>query len=102
MNMDDELWNIKLSKRNDTKILLDDIAAVEVQYGCALLPEKKAAAVVRAGKFDYAAVVTVTGTTIKVGSNRGATSEELVAEMHKQFCISGRKNDESDKDDEVK
>ena len=44
-----------------------------------------------AGKFDYAAVITVMGTTIRASKNQGATTEELVAEMHKQFCILGEK-----------
>ncbi len=59
------------------------------------MKEKKAAVVVQAGKVDYATVITVTGTTIRAGNNRGATAEELVAEIHKQFCISGGKNKEA-------
>ncbi len=102
MDMEDDLCKIKLHKKKDPKDLLDDIAAVKVQYKCVLLKDKKAAVVVRAGKFDYAAVITVTGTTIRVGNNRGDTAEELVAEMHKQFCISGGKNKEDDDDDDMK
>ncbi len=79
MDMEDDLCKIKLHKKKDPKNLLDDIAAVKVQYGCVLLKEKKAAVVVWAGKFDYAAVITVTGTTIRARNNHGATVEELVA-----------------------
>jgi hypothetical protein len=67
-----------------------------------LSKEKMAVVVVHTGKFDYDEVITVTGTTIRAGKNHGATAEELVAEMHKQFCISGGKNKEANKDDEVK
>ena len=66
------------------------------------MPEKKVAVVVCAGMFDYTVVITVTGTTIRAGSNHGATAEELVAEMHKQFCISGGKIKDADEDDKVK
>ena len=93
--MEDDLRKIKLHKKKDPKDLLSDIALVKVWYGCALSPDKKASVVVRGGKFDYAVVITVTGTTIRSGSNRGATAEELVAEMHKQFCILGGKNKEA-------
>ncbi len=55
------------------------------------MKEKNAAVVVRVGKFDYAAVITVTGTTIRTSKAQGATVEELAAEMHKQYCISGDK-----------
>ncbi len=85
MDMENDLCKIKLHKKKDPKDLLDDIAAVKVWYGCALSSDKKAAVVVRVGKFDYAVVITVTGTTIRAGSNGGATAEELVTEMHKQF-----------------
>ena len=60
MDMEDDLRKIKLHKKKDPKDLLDNIAAVEVRYGCVLSPEKKAAVVVHAGNFDYAAVITVT------------------------------------------
>ena len=83
------------------------------------MKEKKASVVVRADKFDYAAVITVTGTAIRASKNQGAvitvtgtairasknqgaTAEELVAEMHKQFCILGGKNKEANDDDYMK
>ena len=50
------------------------MAAVKVQYGCALLEDKKAAVMVCADKFNYAAVTTVSGTMIRAKKARGATS----------------------------
>ena len=102
MDMEDDLHKIKLHKKNDPKDLLDDIAAVEVRYRCTLLPDKKAAVVVRTGKFDYAAVIKVTGTTVRGSKAQGATAEELVAEMHKQYCILGGRNKEASDDDNLK
>ena len=101
MDMEDELCKIKLHNKKDPKNLLNDIAAVEVRYRCVLSPDKKAAVVVCTGKFNYAAVITVTGTTIRAGSNRGATAEELVAKIHRQFCILGGKNKDTNKDDKA-
>ena len=63
---------------------------------------EKAAVMVRSGKFNYAAFITVTGTTIRVSKNRGASAEELADEMHKQFCILCIKNKEANDDDDVK
>ena len=90
------------SQKKDPKNLLDDIAVVEVQYRCVLWKEKKAAVVVHTEKFYYAAVITVTGTTIRASMAQGATMEELVAEMHKQYCILVRKNKEANDNDDVK
>ena len=102
MDMEDDLQKIKLHKKKDPKILLDDIAAVEVQYGCVLLKDKKAAVVVHTGKFDYDAVITVTGTTIRANHARVPTAKELATEIHKQYCIPGGRNKEADNDDDVK
>ncbi len=41
---------IKLNKQKDPKTLLDDIAVVKVQCGCALLEDKKAAVIARTKK----------------------------------------------------
>ena len=41
VDINDELCKIKINKQTDPKTLLDDIAAVEVQYGCMLFKEKK-------------------------------------------------------------
>ena len=65
MDMDEDLCNIKLNKWKDPKTLLDEIAALKVQCGCALLEDKNAAVLVHINKFNYATVMTVTGTTIR-------------------------------------
>ena len=83
LDMDDDLCKIKLHKRKNPNNPLEDIAEVKVQYKCVLLKEKKAAVMVRAGKFNYAAVITVIGTTVRANHARGATDKELVAKMHK-------------------
>ena len=53
MDKDDDLRKMKLHKKKNPKNILDDIAVVKVQYGCAFLDGKKASVVVRTGKFNY-------------------------------------------------
>ena len=65
------------------------IAEVEVRYGCTLSDTKKAAVVVRAGRKDYAAVITMTGTSVRVAHSRAATAKELTDQMYKQWRIAG-------------
>lgn len=104
MERDEELSKIGLEKKKDPKKLLEEIAAIEVRYGCALSQAKKAAVIIRAGKRDYAAVMTVTGTAIGTAKSRAATANELTAEMHKQWRImgntsgAGKKGDDDDDD----
>ncbi len=43
---------------------------------------------VQADKLNYVAVMTVTGTMVRAKEARGATVEELVTEIHNQYCIS--------------
>ena len=57
---------------------------------------------VHTGKFDYALIITVTVATIRTSKAQGATTKELVAEMHKQYCILGSINKEADDDYDVK
>ena len=83
MDMEDDLRRIKCAKQRDPKKILTDIAAVAVQYSCNLSDSKKAACGVRAGRANYAAIIAVTGTSIRGQHNRAVTGEELVAEIHK-------------------
>ena len=57
---------------------------------------------VHAGKFDYAAVITVTVSTVIARVARAASAKELVVKINKQYCISGGKNKEADDVDEIK
>ena len=106
MEMEDEMSKLKLDKKKDPKTLLEDMAAIEVRYGCALSEKKKAAVIIRAGKKDYATIMAVTGTSIRGARNRAATAKELTLEMHKQWRIQGNvagddevDGDEDDDDD---
>ena len=74
-DMEDDLRKIKCAKQRDFKKILNDIAAVEVQYGCDFSDSKKAACVVRAGRANYAAIIAVTGTPVRVQHNRAAMAE---------------------------
>ncbi len=89
MDMEDNLRKIKLQKTRDPKKLLDDIAAVEVQYGCMLAETKKAGVVICAGKTHYASLMAMMGSATRAAHNRNETAEELVAEMYLQYRIMG-------------
>ncbi len=54
------------------------------------------------GKYNYAAVMTVIETMVRLAYCRGTTAKELVVEIHKQYCISGGGNMEANDDDKVK
>ncbi len=69
MGMKDNLRKVKCVKTRDPKKVLDDIVAVEVQYGCPLSDKKKNAVVGRAGRKNYAAVMVVTRTMVKAAKN---------------------------------
>ncbi len=84
MDMEDDLQKIKLQKTWDPKKLLDNIAAVEVQYGCILADAKKAVVVICVGKTHYASLMAMLGSMTRAVHNRNVTAEELVAEMHLQ------------------
>ena len=101
MDMEDDLQKIKLQKTRDPKKLLDDIAAVEVQYGCMLTETKKAGVVIRAGKTHYASLMAMMGSTTRAAHNRNATAEELVAEMHLQYRIMGLDTGKTGDDNDV-
>ena len=47
------------------------------------------------GKLNYVGVMAVTETTVRVKETRGATAEELVVKMYKQYCISDGGNNEA-------
>ena len=99
--MEDDLRKIKCTKTRDPKKILDNIAAVEVQYGCALSPSKKTVVVVSAGRAHYAPVIAIARTTVWANnSGRKPTAAELVAKMHKQYCIMGGGNNNATNDDE--
>ncbi len=102
MNVDEELCKIKLKKWEHPKTLLDDITAVKVQYRCKLSAYKKAAVIVRASKFNYAAVMTVRETTVRAKEGRGATAKKLLVKIHRKYLISGSRNKEANDDDDAK
>ncbi len=78
-----------MQKTWDTKKLLDNIAAVEVQYRCILSDAKKSAVIIRVGKMHYTSLMAMLGSTIRAAHTTNTTAEELVAEMHLQYKIMG-------------
>ncbi len=99
--MEDDLQKIRLQKTRDPKKLLDDIAAVEVQYGCILSDAKKSAVIIRAGKTHYASLMAMLGSVCRAANNRNTKVEKLVAEMHLQYRIMGLGSGKMGNDDDV-
>ncbi len=102
LDMYQDTPKIKLTKRKDPKTLPYNIAAIKVQWRCALLDKKKEVVVVCMDKFNDSVVIKVTGTMVISVHVSGTISEELVVEMYKQFHISGDRNNYAGDKDEVK
>ncbi len=100
--MEEDLHKIKLNKQNDINTLFDDIPVVKVEYRCSFLEDNKTAVVLHMRKFNYVAVMTATGPTVTSTHVRGATTEEPLIKMHKQYCISVGKYKGTDDDNDVK
>ena len=75
---------ITLLGKKDPKDLLAKISATEIKFGIKISAVKKAATILRAGKRDYAQVMTITCTITKTTHKRDATPKEMVEAMHKQ------------------
>ena len=82
--LDEELRRIVLSRKKDPKDLLTEISAVEIKFGITCSDKKKMAVVLRAGKRDYAQVITVQKTITKHVEKRDPTPREMVVAMYKQ------------------
>ena len=101
MDMEDDLRKIRLQKTWNPNKLLDDIAAVEVQYGCVLSNAKKSAVIIHAGKTHYALLMAMLGSAKRAAHNMNATAEELVAKMNLQCRIMGLGTGKTGDDDDV-
>ena len=87
--LDEDLRKITLSRKKDLKHLLAKILAVEIKFGITIGDKKKMATILRAGKRDYAQVMTITITKHTV--KREATLKEMVMAMYKQCRLQGYK-----------
>ena len=73
--LDEDFRKITLSRKKDPKDLLAEILAVEIKFRIKIGAVKKAATILRAGKRDYAQVMTITITITKATHKREATSK---------------------------
>ena len=80
---------------------------IEVQYKCNVTERKKAAVALQVCSKEYSVMMTMTSSMVKATFKRSATTAaELVAEMHKQYRITGHKTgrkrrDETDDDNKI-
>lgn len=82
--IEEDLRKIKLPKKKDSKVILEDIAANEIQYAITMTDKHKAALVLRVGRDHYPVVMTITNSQVRAAQGRGATAKELTDAMHKQ------------------
>ena len=83
--LDDGFRRITLLRKKDLNYLLAKISAIEIKFGIKISAVKKAATILRAGKRDYAQVITITRTITKTTHEREGTPREMVETMHKQW-----------------
>ena len=71
--LDEDLRKITLSRKKDPKDLLAKILTVEIKFGIKIGDVKKLSTILRAGKRDYAQVMTTTRTITNTTTKREAT-----------------------------
>ena len=85
--MEEDLRKIRLPKKKDPKVILEDIAAIEIQYAINLMDKQRAALVLRVGRDNYPVAMTITNSQVCALSGRGITAKELNDAMHKQWRV---------------
>ena len=76
----------------------DKIAAVQIKYSCQISEARKMAMIIRAGKAHYAPILASMLQLVRVIKNRGATSHELLTEMHSHWIIENQGKDDDNDD----
>ena len=85
--MEEELRKIRLPKKKDPKVILEDIAGLEIQYAITMTAKQKAALVIRVGRDHYPVVVTITNSQVRATYARCPTAKELNDAMQKQWRV---------------
>jgi hypothetical protein len=102
MEMERALSKLKLGSKKDPNKLLNKLASIECRYLLELSESKKKAQVSHLGGAQYSSII---ATTSMIYRNNKAmlTTEQLLEEMHIQWCLAGGKlsKDNSDNKDEV-
>ena len=71
--LDEYLRKVTLSRKKNSKDLLAKILAVKIKFGITIVDKKKMPTILRAGKRDYAQVMTTTRTITNTTTKREAT-----------------------------
>jgi hypothetical protein len=102
MEMEQALSKLKLGSKKDLNKLLNKLASIECGYLLELSKSKKKAQVLHLGGAQYSSIITTTS-VIYCNNKAMLTLEQLLEEMHIQWCLVGGKlrEDNSDNNDEV-